>query len=31
VDFDFNVVASNGRQPRQLISDPEVDLTYLRR
>jgi hypothetical protein len=31
VDFDFNVVASNGKDPRHLMSDPEVDLAFLRK
>jgi hypothetical protein len=31
MDFDFNVVPSNGKDPRHLMSDPEIDLAYLRR
>ena len=30
LDFDFNVVPSNGRDPRTLISDPEAHLAFLR-
>ena len=31
IDFDFNVVPSRGRDPRALISDPDIQLTYLRK
>ena len=31
LDFDFNIVPSYGRDPRSLISDPDVHLTYLRK
>jgi hypothetical protein len=31
MEFDFNVVASNGKDPRHLISDSEVDLAYFRK
>jgi hypothetical protein len=30
LDFDFNVVPSNGRSPNEMISDPKVDLAFLR-
>ncbi len=29
--FDFNVVPSNGRDPRSLITDPDIDLAFLRK
>jgi len=31
VEFDFNVVSSNGKDPRSLITDPEFDLAFLRK
>lgn len=30
VDFDFNVIPSHGRDPKTIISDPEIDLAFLR-
>jgi hypothetical protein len=30
LDFDFNVIPSNGRNPRDIISDPTVELAFLR-
>jgi hypothetical protein len=31
VDFDFNVVPSHGRDPQVLMSDPGVELAFLRK
>jgi hypothetical protein len=31
VDFHFHVVASNGKDPRSLISDPDIDIAYVRK
>lgn len=31
VDFDFNVVPSHGRDPQGLISDPGIELAFLRK
>ena len=30
MDFDFNVVPSNGRDARTIISDPDINLAFLR-
>ena len=30
LDFDFNIVASRGRKPQELIGDPAAELTYVR-
>jgi hypothetical protein len=30
IDFDFNVVSSNGRDPRELISDQDIQLAFRR-
>jgi hypothetical protein len=30
VDFDFNIVPSHGRDPKTLISDPQVQLAFIR-
>lgn len=30
LDFDFNVVPSQGRAPRTVISEPGIDLAFLR-
>ena len=31
VDFDFNVVPSHGRDPQALITDPGIELAFLRK
>jgi|ERR1017187_7109781 hypothetical protein len=31
IEFDFNVLPSRGRDPRTLITDPDIELAFLRK